>query len=434
MPFYSFNMKKGKYQVEMVSDDIYFAKRQVEKLFDSLIKVKGKMRVVLPDLPPEKPEPKKEEKPAAEKTKVETKESKPQEVKPEKETKKEEVPTVEPKKEEKSAVKEVPVEPAKKEPVIEEKPEEEPQEPETPVASEEEETEEAEPEIEEEAENFNYSSQFEHDEPETPPIEDSLEEETEPKAEEKQEEAVEAPVIEEVEEVTAEEEIEETEPEVEIEEIEEETEVPVITEEQPKPETPAKKKPFSFKSIADKIKGSDSKENSSQQKIEFQVPEELEEKAKNITQILEEKIKKNLPIPDKTPAPPEEEIYETEEEEIETEFENMIPETVGEDISDIIKNHGFESLEELISLKRPESKLDYLLITAYYLQAKENIFKYSLKQLNSKIVPFLGDLVDHSVIHEAVANDFIEVVPDYNGSSDVTEYRLTEQGENYLLS
>ena len=94
----------------------------------------------------------------------------------------------------------------------------------------------------------------------------------------------------------------------------------------------------------------------------------------------------------------------------------------------------FETMEELIAIKKPQSKLDYLLLTAYYLQTKEDLFKYSLKQLNSKSMPFLGSLIDHSVIHNAVAHDFIEVVPDYNGTAEVTEYRLTPVGEDYLLS
>ena len=54
MPYYSFYVKKGKYQVEMTSDDIYFAKRQVDKLFEKLVKKQGKLRVVLPPIDPEK--------------------------------------------------------------------------------------------------------------------------------------------------------------------------------------------------------------------------------------------------------------------------------------------------------------------------------------------------------------------------------------------
>ena len=89
--------------------------------------------------------------------------------------------------------------------------------------------------------------------------------------------------------------------------------------------------------------------------------------------------------------------------------------------------------KKLTIFKNPESKLDYILLTAYYLQNKENLYKYSLKQINSKTMPFLGSLIDHYIIHDAVASGFIEVVPDYNGTADVTEYRLTEEGENYLL-
>ncbi len=54
MPYYSFNIKKGKYYVEMKSDDIYFAIRQVDRLFEKLLKTQGRMRVVLPEIEPEK--------------------------------------------------------------------------------------------------------------------------------------------------------------------------------------------------------------------------------------------------------------------------------------------------------------------------------------------------------------------------------------------
>lgn len=317
MSYYSFNMKKGKYCVEMVSDDVYFAERQVDKLFDSLLKAKGKMRVVLPPLPVEE--------------------------KPEK-------------------VKKVPNLPEK--PVL--------------------------PEPEEQAVK-------------------------EIKAEEKPEEVIKK------------QEVKEEEPEEE----------PVPVKEEVEEEEPPKKKGFSFKNIIkDKLAPS-----SPEEAPEAEIKPEIEETAdtskkpeeESITKILEEKIKKNLP-----PAEPESpEVSVPEEIEIEEEpeedYAEMIPEIAEEDVSEIIKNGTFNSLEELISLKNPESKLDYLLVASYYLQTKENLFKYSLKQLNSKIMPFLGALIDHAVIHNAVAHDFIEVVPDYNGSSDVTEYKLTEEGETYLL-
>ncbi len=94
----------------------------------------------------------------------------------------------------------------------------------------------------------------------------------------------------------------------------------------------------------------------------------------------------------------------------------------------------FRNLEDLISIKKPQTKLDYLLLTAYCLQEKEGAEKYSLKQINSAIVPHLKEPIDHSVIHEAVGHEYFEVVPDYTGSEGITEYTISKQGEDYILN
>ncbi len=94
----------------------------------------------------------------------------------------------------------------------------------------------------------------------------------------------------------------------------------------------------------------------------------------------------------------------------------------------------FKDLDDLLYLKKPQTKLDYLLITAYFLKEKEDKEKYSLKQINSKIVPHIKEPIDHSMIHEAVAHSYIEVIPDYTGTSDITEYAITEEGIDYILN
>ncbi|HSA06356.1 MAG TPA: hypothetical protein P5556_04185 [Candidatus Gastranaerophilales bacterium] len=94
----------------------------------------------------------------------------------------------------------------------------------------------------------------------------------------------------------------------------------------------------------------------------------------------------------------------------------------------------FKGLEDLLYLKKPQTKLDYLLITSYFLQETEQKEKYSLKQINSKVIPHLKEPVDHSVIHEAVAHGYFKVVPDYSGTSDITEYAITSEGVDYLLN
>lgn len=94
----------------------------------------------------------------------------------------------------------------------------------------------------------------------------------------------------------------------------------------------------------------------------------------------------------------------------------------------------FATIEDLINLKKPESLLDYLLITAYYLKQKEMMDRYSVKQINGKILPFTKVPVNHSIIQDAVAKNYLEVVPDYTGVAEVTEYSITPEGENYLIN
>ena|GEM_PF-3104785 len=92
------------------------------------------------------------------------------------------------------------------------------------------------------------------------------------------------------------------------------------------------------------------------------------------------------------------------------------------------------SIEELIDLKEPETLLDYLVVAAYYLKEIDLQDRYSLKQINSKVIKFIQKPINHAVIQEAVENNLLEVVPDYTGMADVTEYIITSEGINYLIN
>jgi hypothetical protein len=96
------------------------------------------------------------------------------------------------------------------------------------------------------------------------------------------------------------------------------------------------------------------------------------------------------------------------------------------------KNSKDSSLKDLFKAKKPDSLLDYLLITAHYLQEYESLDRYSLKQINAKVMPFSQSPIDHAVIQKAVSLEYIEVVPDFTGMADVTEYKITPEGELYL--
>lgn len=86
-----------------------------------------------------------------------------------------------------------------------------------------------------------------------------------------------------------------------------------------------------------------------------------------------------------------------------------------------------------ISARPIDKKLDYLLMTAYYFTQYEQKPRFTLKQLNAKLMQNIAVIIDHSVLQEAINRDYIECLPDLTGLVGSSEYRLTAYGEKTLL-
>ena len=86
-----------------------------------------------------------------------------------------------------------------------------------------------------------------------------------------------------------------------------------------------------------------------------------------------------------------------------------------------------------ITAKKIEKKIDYLLLTAYYFTQYEGKPRFTLKQLNAKLMQNIAVIVDHAVVQEAINRDYIECLPDLTGVVGASEYRLTAYGEKTLL-
>ena len=86
-----------------------------------------------------------------------------------------------------------------------------------------------------------------------------------------------------------------------------------------------------------------------------------------------------------------------------------------------------------ISSRKVERKIDYLLLTAYYFTQYEQKPRFTLKQLNAKLMQNIAVIIDHSVLQEAINRDYIECLPDLTGLVGASEYRLTVYGEKVLL-
>lgn len=86
-----------------------------------------------------------------------------------------------------------------------------------------------------------------------------------------------------------------------------------------------------------------------------------------------------------------------------------------------------------MSSRKIEKKIDYLLLTAYYFTQYEQKPRFTLKQLNAKLMQNIAVIIDHSVLQEAINRDYIECLPDLTGLVGASEYRLTSYGEKVLL-
>ena len=86
-----------------------------------------------------------------------------------------------------------------------------------------------------------------------------------------------------------------------------------------------------------------------------------------------------------------------------------------------------------INSRKIERKIDYLLLTAYYFTQYEQKPRFTLKQLNAKLMQNIAVIIDHSVLQEAINRDYIECLPDLTGLVGASEYRLTAYGEKVLL-
>ena len=86
-----------------------------------------------------------------------------------------------------------------------------------------------------------------------------------------------------------------------------------------------------------------------------------------------------------------------------------------------------------ISSRKVDRKIDYLLMTAYYFTQYDQKPRFTLKQLNAKLMQNIAIILDHSVIQEAINRDYIECLPDLTGVVGASEYRLTAYGEKTLL-
>lgn len=88
-----------------------------------------------------------------------------------------------------------------------------------------------------------------------------------------------------------------------------------------------------------------------------------------------------------------------------------------------------EEFNSFVSSQNPQSDMDYLIFSALYLLKYLQKQNFTLKLINSKLVPTKNIAIGHRILNEAVEQGFVEEVPDLTQTSVTKEYRLTQKGE-----
>ena len=127
-------------------------------------------------------------------------------------------------------------------------------------------------------------------------------------------------------------------------------------------------------------------------------------------------------------------FYEEKQELPVQNFEQVLEESINNPKTEVVeKTDNVSDFYTYLYSYNPQSSLDYLIITAMYILNKENKELFSIKQINAKLVPLNNEPITHAVIEEAINQNLIKIVPDLTGTSEFTEYTLTQDGEGYFV-
>ena len=89
---------------------------------------------------------------------------------------------------------------------------------------------------------------------------------------------------------------------------------------------------------------------------------------------------------------------------------------------------------KILNVKNVSTKLEYLIVTAYYLSEFEKLDKFTLKLINAKLMQNIQEAVDHNVLQEAIDRGLVETLPNLPEISGSVEYRLTNLGDEVFLN
>ena len=115
-------------------------------------------------------------------------------------------------------------------------------------------------------------------------------------------------------------------------------------------------------------------------------------------------------------------------------FENILEDKIKNPVFEEEKTVPRVDFDVVLRMKNPESLIDYLIITAYYLFENENKKNFQLKQLNAKLYNSMKMVIDRKTIQKALDNGLIMVVSNKPSDNGAIVYSLTQRGREYYVN
>ena len=118
----------------------------------------------------------------------------------------------------------------------------------------------------------------------------------------------------------------------------------------------------------------------------------------------------------------------------EVDFESALEESMQNPRTEVVEKQdiGTDFLE-YYNTYNPQNDIDKLVVAGMYILNVEHEERFTIKQINAKLVPSIGAAINHATIDEAIKQNLLRIVPDLTETNEYTEYTLTDEGEHYFI-
>ena len=116
-----------------------------------------------------------------------------------------------------------------------------------------------------------------------------------------------------------------------------------------------------------------------------------------------------------------------------SDFDTFLQKSMSKTVTEV-KEKRDDRFLKVVKVKNVTEKIDFLIVTAYYLSEFERLDRFTLKLVNAKLMENMHEVVDNSVLQDAINQGLVESIPNYTNIPSAMEYRLTEAGEEAFLN